>query len=259
MTNWDERPSELTKEFWKKLQEVYDDVNDIDLYVGAISESSVAGGVVGPTFACLIGEQFRRIKKGDRFFYTHDSRNGAQGLGPVAKKEILKRTLGDVLCGVSQLDEIQKWVTLQPNDDYNRYEPCVSKTQLDMRAIAREIASELNVNGRRLVTGTPDSRNSLLQAGRQIQFQSSDAVSSARVRDDFSFPEEVRSRSRANFARNQRLHAARQRAKTVVSQLAANRRKRPQPTLLNRLNGRPRYGVSTHACLFKLCPLEDQL
>ena len=34
-----------------------------------MTERVVEGGIVGPTFACLIGEQFEALKKGDRFWY----------------------------------------------------------------------------------------------------------------------------------------------------------------------------------------------
>jgi hypothetical protein len=32
-----------------------------------------------------------------------------------------QRTLGDVLCDTTELAKVQKWVTLQPNNDYNPY------------------------------------------------------------------------------------------------------------------------------------------
>ena len=44
-------------------------VDDIDLYIGGISERSVSDGVVGPTFACLISNQFNDLRRGDRYFY----------------------------------------------------------------------------------------------------------------------------------------------------------------------------------------------
>ena len=54
-----------------KLASVYTSVNDIDLWVGGISEPPVPGGMVGETFATILKDQFERVRDGDRYWYQN--------------------------------------------------------------------------------------------------------------------------------------------------------------------------------------------
>jgi len=41
-------------------------LDDLDFYLGGMLEEHVSGGLVGQTFACIIGDQFKRLRDGDR-------------------------------------------------------------------------------------------------------------------------------------------------------------------------------------------------
>lgn len=51
------------------LKANYKTVEDIDLFVGGMLENKLPSAKFGPTFACIVGEQFYRYKYGDRFWY----------------------------------------------------------------------------------------------------------------------------------------------------------------------------------------------
>lgn len=54
------------------LASVYNDVDEIDPWVGMLAEDHVAGGSVGETLAAIVSDQFNRLRDGDRFWYEND-------------------------------------------------------------------------------------------------------------------------------------------------------------------------------------------
>ncbi|XP_046572556.1 myeloperoxidase-like [Haliotis rubra] len=88
-----------------QLATVYADVNDIDLFTGGLSEMPVAGGLVGPTFACLLGKQFEALKKGDRFWHEED--NDFVKFTPAQLEQIRKSSLSRVVCDNTNTNNIQ--------------------------------------------------------------------------------------------------------------------------------------------------------
>ncbi|KAK5974373.1 hypothetical protein GCK32_021976, partial [Trichostrongylus colubriformis] len=64
--------------------------------------------LVGPTLACIIGEQMQRLKKCDRFYYENN--DPAVRFTPDQLAEIRKTTFAKVICDNSQFAR-----KIQPN------------------------------------------------------------------------------------------------------------------------------------------------
>ena len=53
----------------RKLQELYKDINNIDLWVGGLAEDHMFGSELGETFHTIFLEGILRVRDGDRFWY----------------------------------------------------------------------------------------------------------------------------------------------------------------------------------------------
>ena len=86
----------------ERMRKAYGSVEDIDLFVGGISERPVVGGLVGPTFACIIAQQFSNLRRGDRFWY--ENAGFESSFTPSQLFSIRQVTLSQVCCA-GQLKE----------------------------------------------------------------------------------------------------------------------------------------------------------
>ena len=63
----------------ENMKQIYKHIDDVDLFIGGMSETRVEDALLGPTFLCLIGDQMARLRRGDRFFYEEETANFSQG------------------------------------------------------------------------------------------------------------------------------------------------------------------------------------
>ena len=127
------RPAEIESATWSRLMTTYKNEPDqIDGFTGGLAETAPSDGKVGPLFACILGTQFKRLRDGDRFFFTHGPGNKAQGLKSVTRNNILDRSLGAIFCD-NLNPTLLKAKTL--GKDVFRQHDSISNPELDCGAV----------------------------------------------------------------------------------------------------------------------------
>ena len=125
-SDWEELEDVMDKSTVSRIENLYEDVDDIDLFTGGMAEKPVVGGIVGPTFACIIGQQFLNLRKGDRFWYENGNHPGA--FTKEQLQEIRKTSLSRVVCDcMDDVKLLQPFAFLQPDQFANIRTECRGK------------------------------------------------------------------------------------------------------------------------------------
>ncbi|XP_011256334.1 peroxidase isoform X2 [Camponotus floridanus] len=96
-----------------KLRTIYGHPDDVDLIVGGMAERPADDGMVGPTFRCLIYEQFSRSRRTDRFFY--DSVMQPHPFTPEQLAQLHNVSLARIFCDNGEnITQMQRNVFLKP-------------------------------------------------------------------------------------------------------------------------------------------------
>lgn len=123
---------EIKPELIEKLQRVYSSVEDIDLFTGGLCETPLQGGIIGPTFGCIIGLQFSFARKCDRFWYETSNPNVA--FTEKQLSEIRQVTMASLICqNCDVVEQIQRGVFDMPHDFLNPRVPCGAVARVNLQ------------------------------------------------------------------------------------------------------------------------------
>jgi peroxidase len=81
----------------RKLHDLYNNVNNIDLWVGGLAEQHVPGTSTGQLIRTVLINQFTRLRNGDRFWYQNQSIYVPSGALPSGAASLGSVTLADVI------------------------------------------------------------------------------------------------------------------------------------------------------------------
>eukprot|EP00095_Tigriopus_kingsejongensis_P002572 maker-scaffold274_size229011-snap-gene-1.21 protein:Tk02572 transcript:maker-scaffold274_size229011-snap-gene-1.21-mRNA-1 annotation:"chorion peroxidase-like" len=97
LTTWREIVNVVASpEIVPRLQRLYSSIEEIDLFLGGMLERGTSGSLVGPTFQCIIGDQFKRLKFGDRFWFEEGNQPNSFSLDQL--NALRESSLARIIC-----------------------------------------------------------------------------------------------------------------------------------------------------------------
>ncbi|KAF0293164.1 Peroxidasin-like protein [Amphibalanus amphitrite] len=127
LASWNDFSTFMDAEAVEELRTAYADPSDVDLYIGGMMERHAEGADLGPTFQCLVGDMFYRLRVGDRFFY--DNADQAGTFDDAQLNELRKASMARILCDNvgGDFDGVQPMAMLRPDERENPIVSCSSQ------------------------------------------------------------------------------------------------------------------------------------
>jgi len=141
---WNDFLDVISKENVDKLASLYGSPDDVDLTVGGSLEAHVPGTLAGPTFLCILTEQFYRTRVGDRFWYEHSEH--VNGFTLPQLNEIRKASISRLMC-----DNGHHIASMQPRGferiaHDNEVVPCEALPAVDL-SLWKDLSDGLSIKG----------------------------------------------------------------------------------------------------------------
>ncbi|XP_037943386.1 chorion peroxidase-like [Teleopsis dalmanni] len=113
---WEEMFGSMPNETIVRYESIFEHPADIDLWSGGVSEKSLPGSMLGPTFACVIATQMSYVRRGDRFWY--ELPNQPSSFTPEQLQELRKAKLSRLICDNTDLiDTVQIYPMVLPDHE----------------------------------------------------------------------------------------------------------------------------------------------
>uniref|UniRef100_A0A7N6BG39 Myeloid-specific peroxidase n=1 Tax=Anabas testudineus TaxID=64144 RepID=A0A7N6BG39_ANATE len=120
----------------RRLLQLYGTPDNIDIWLGGVAEPFVKGGRVGPLFACLIANQFQKIRQGDRFWFENP------GVFSTRQRTALSSvTLSRIICDNTGITSVPL-DAFSLTSNQNRLINCRNLRRLDLSAWRERTNSE---------------------------------------------------------------------------------------------------------------------
>ncbi|XP_063606892.1 peroxidasin-like, partial [Penaeus indicus] len=113
VTTFYELATVMAPEVAEGFKSVYQNVSEIDVFPAGLAEHAVPGGLLGPTFSCIIGQQFASLRTGDRFWYENQRQPKPFTAEQLAS--LRKLSLASLTCEHTSLEYLQPNLFLSAN------------------------------------------------------------------------------------------------------------------------------------------------